>query len=330
MDAARRSFLMRLALAMLATPVAVGAQQTGKVYRLGWLTPSPPAPGVVPKFPFLVERLRELGYVEGRNLIVEQRFGGITMERYPALVAELVQRKTDVIVVLGNRIAAVAAREAPMTPVVMIGGVEPVKDGLVASLARPGGNVTGLVQDVGRDVVAKQLQMLKELVPHASRVAVVYGHQAQSLDPFEFLKPVAATLGVSLQPLPVHSADDVEPAFSAMVRDRADAFLALPTGVILVRPQPTIELAARHRIPGAYWWIDVVQLGGLMSYGVDWADLARRAAMYVDKLFKGAKPGELPIEQPTKFALAVNLKTAKAIGLVIPPSLLLRADHIIE
>ena len=326
----RRHVLLTSLAGALAAPLAAEAQQAGKVYRLGSLTTSPPAPGIVPKFPFLIQRLRELGYVEGHNLIIEQRFGGLNMDRYPALVGELVGRDVDVIVCLGGRIAAVAMREAPKTPIVMVGGVDPVADGLAASLKRPGGNVTGLLQDVGRDVNVKQLELLKELVPRSSRIAIFSGGQAQSLDRFHFLLPAATKLGVALHHIPIEKAGDVEPAFAAVVRDRNDAVLILPTPAILVRPQAVIDFAARHKIPAAYWWTDIVHLGGLMAYGIDWGDLMRRAGSYVDKIFKGAQPADLPIEQPTKFELLINLKTAKALGLTIPPSLLARADQVIE
>jgi putative ABC transport system substrate-binding protein len=326
----RRKFLLASVVGGFVAPRLASAQQSGRVYRVGSITAAPPPPGVSAKLPFMVQRLRELGYVEGRNLIVEQRFAGLDPKLFPAVVAELVEKKADVLVVLGNRLAEVAKREAPRTPIVMIGGVDPVKDGLVASLARPGGTVTGLLQDVGRDVMLKQLELLKEAVPRSSRIAVIVGGHPGHQKNFEAVKSAEAALGINLFQVTIHGADDIEPAFDTVVRNRADAILVLQTPAIQIRPQAAVDLAARHRVPAAYWWIDVVWLGGLMSYGIDWADLMRRAGAYVDKILKGANPGDLPIEQPTKFDLLINVKTAKVLGVTIPPSLLLRANHLIE
>ena len=275
--------------------------------------------------------LRQLGYVEGKNLVVEARFSEGRAGRGPALAAELVAANVDVILALGNWGAAAAKQATTTIPIVMLGGQDPVGAGLVASLPRPGGNVTGLLQDIGHSVLIKQLELLREVVPRNSRIAVVVAPQQKtSMDAFELLKPAATTLEVSLHPILIQSPDDFESAFAAIIRERADALFVLPNPAILGRPQPVLDFAIRSRIPATYWWTVMVRLGGLMAYGVDWADLAGRAATYVDKIFRGAKPAELPIEQPTKFELLINLKTARAVGLTIPQSLLLRADQVVE
>jgi putative ABC transport system substrate-binding protein len=193
-----------------------------------------------------------------------------------------------------------------------------------------GGNVTGVLQDVGQDVIVKQLQILRELVPQASRMAVVMGPHQTSIDALPALNSAAAKLSVTLEPVLIHQPDDLERAFATMTRDRSNALIVLSNPIVNAHPRAVVELAARHRTPTAYWWRGmVVSFGGLISYGVDWVDIYRRAAIFIDRIFKGAKPGDLPIEQPTKFELAVNAKTAKSLGLMIPPSLR-RADHIIE
>ena len=247
------------------------------------------------------------------------------------MAAELVAANVDVILALGNWGAGAAKQATATIPIVMLGGVDPVRAGLVASLSRPGGNVTGLVQDIGHNVLIKQLELLRELLPRNSRIAVIIAPQHKpSVDAFELLKPAAITLEVTLHPILIQSAADFEPAFATIIRERADALFVLPNPSILGRPQPVLDFAARGRIPATYWWTVMVRLGGLMAYGVDWADLVGRAATYVDKIFRGAKPADLPVEQPTKFELIINLKTAKALGLTISSSLLLRADHVIE
>jgi len=322
----RRAFLSVLAGGLLTAPLTAKAQQTGKVYRLGFLGIGG-APHLVE---VLVQRLRELGYVEGQNLVIERRYTEGNMERIPTLAAELVGLKVDVIVALGTAATQAFRRETATIPIVMVGGVDPVGAGLVASLARPGGNVTGLLQDVGQGVLVKTLEILRELVPKSSRVAVLVGPLQQNIDAFNLLKLAATTLTVALQPVTIQSPGDIEAAFAAMVRDRTDALLVLPNPLVIAHRRRVVDLAARHRIPAAYWWREMVSVGGLISYGVDWPDLFRRAATLVDKILKGAKPADLPVEQPTKFELVINLKTAKALKLTIPQSLLLRADEVIE
>lgn len=327
----RRSFLLASLAGSLTAPVSAWPQQTGKVWRIGYLSAFPRTPGLPYQLDVLLYRLRELGYVEGKNLVVEARFSEGRAGRSPTLAAELVAANVDVILALGNWGTGAAKQATSTIPIVMLGGVDPVRAGLVASLARPGGNVTGLVQDVEHTVLIKQLELLRELVPRNSRIAVVVAPQQKtSMDAFELLKPAATTLEVTLHPILIQSPDDFEAAFAAIIRERADALFVLPNPSILGRPHPVLDFAVRRRIPATYWWSVMVRLGGLMAYGVDWADLFGRAATYVDKIFKGAKPAGLPIGQPTKFELLINLKTAKTLGLTIPQSLLLRADRVIE
>lgn len=322
----RRAFLAGTA-ALLTTPLVAGAQQAGKTYRLGWLTPTRPAPG----HRVLVGSLSDLGYAEDKNLSIETRYADGQTERYPALAAELVALKVDVLVAQGNTAAIPASRATATIPIVMIGGIDPVGAGLAASLARPGGNVTGLLQDVGQDVVVKQLEILRQLLPAVVRVAVLMGPHQTSIDALPALEAAAPTLGMTLHPVLIHGPQDIDRAFATMIRNRADALVVLSNPIINDRPQPVVELAARHRIPAGYWWTGMVdRFGGLFSYGVAWADLYRRAATYIDKILKGAKPADLPIEQPIKFELVINLKTAKALGVTVPPSTLLRADRVIE
>jgi putative tryptophan/tyrosine transport system substrate-binding protein len=323
----RRRFLVTSLAGVLAAPPAAGAQQAGRIYRVGYLSPTPPSQGLA----VFVRRLKELGYEEGRNLLIEARSADGRDERYPALAAEIIARGPDVIVAYGNTAAVPAKRATVTIPIVMVGGIDPVGAGLAESLARPGGNVTGILQDVGQGVVVKQLQLLRELVPSASRVAIIMGPHQTSTEALPHLKAGADALNLTLQPIRIKDSDDIESAFATIMRERADALLVLSNPIITDRPKAVVELAARNRIPTAYWWTGmVVRFGGLMSYGVDWTDLLRRAATYVDMIFKGAKPADLPIQQPTRFELVINLRTAKALGLTIPPSLLARADQVIE
>ncbi len=213
----------------------------------------------------------------------------------------------------------------------MVGGVNPVEAGLVASLPRPGGNVTGTLRDVGQEVLVKTLELLRELAPKSSRVAVLTGTgQAQDLSIADLLRPAAARLGLTLQFVAASTPQGIEQAFRVMAQERVDAALVLPNPAVIVHQKLVVDLASRHRIPAAYWFRDFVVIGGLLSYGVDWVDVYRRTVGYVDKILKGTRPGDLPVEQPAVFELVINLKTAKALGLTIPPSLLARADQVIE
>jgi putative ABC transport system substrate-binding protein len=317
------------ALILFVLAVAADAQQPAKTPRIGVL-PIVQLPAGAPLIEAFEHGLRDLGYVAGKNLAFEYRWTGGKMERMPDLAAELVRLKVDVIVV-GSGFSARAAKTATETiPIVMAAVPDPVGEGLVASLARPGGNVTGMSL-LSTELAPKQLELLKAAVPRVSRVAVLWdsaipAHTLLLKD----LEVAAPTLGVTLQVLEVRGPDELEGAFAAMTRERAGALLVLLNLRWYTDRARFHDLAARHRLPAMYSLVGHADAGGLMAYGADIRDSWRRAATYVDKVLKGAKPGALPIEQPTKFELVLNLKAAKALGLTIPPSLLLRADRVIE
>jgi putative ABC transport system substrate-binding protein len=276
-----------------------------------------------------VHGLRDLGYVEGQNLVLERRSAEGKFERFGEIVAELVGRGTDVIATTGVEMAKEAKRVTTAVPIVMTGSVDPVRAGIVTSLARPGGNVTGLTINTGPEFEPKRIQLLKEVAPEASRVA--YLGAADDWDSHEgkALRAAARTMGVTLvhaQHTPVHYAD----AFTLITRERPHALFVARHPANYANRQLIADFAIEHRMPGMYPWREFVEAGGLMSYGVRVPDLYRRAAGYVDKILKGAKPADLPVEQPTRFELVLNLKTAKALGITIPPTLLARADEVIE
>ena len=274
--------------------------------------------------------LRELGYVEGKNIVMEYRYAEGKLERVPALAAELVHLKVDVIVTAAATPTRAAKGATVTIPIVMTNDNDPVGNGFVASLARPGGNITGMAS-LSPELSGKRLELLKEIVPTLSRVAVVGTStnpgNAQTLRETEL---AAETFGVRLQYLDVISSNDIETAFREASKGRAEAVLALGGPLLADRRKQFADLAAKSRLPAIYWRSDIVEAGGLMSYGVYSPDLDRRAATYVDKILKGAKPADLPIEQPTKFELFFNLKSAKQIGLTIPPNVLARADRVIK
>jgi len=301
--------------------------------RLGYLGLSQTAgdPGIREAF---AQGLRELGYVEGRNLLIEARYAEGKPERFPALAAELVALRVDVIVTVGGSAAALAARQATATvPVVFTAVGDPVGEGIVKSLARPGGNVTGL-SVLSSDMVGKSLEVLKQAVPGMRRAALLLKPDAMPeharKERIKSAQAAARALGLKLQVVEARGPADFDRAFADITRGRADALAVLDTPVFGNYRQRLVDLAARNRVPAVYSWRTYVESGGLCSYGPDLRDLARRAATYVDKIVRGAKPGDLPVEQPTKFELFVNLKTARALGLTLPPSLLGRADQVIE
>jgi putative ABC transport system substrate-binding protein len=321
------SFVLGAMLMALSFPAE--AQQPKKVPPIGFLTPASPS-AVSARTEALRERLRELGYVEGKNIVIEWRYAEEKLDRLPALVAELVRLKVDVIVT-GGSASTRAAKEATVTiPSVMTQDSDPVGNGFVTSLARPGGNITGL-STLGLELSGKRLELLKEVVPRLSRVAVfgtstVPGN-AQQLRETEL---AAGALGVKLQHLDVLDPKDIEAAFRAASKGRADTVLVLLGPVFNSRRTQVVELAVKSRLPALYPQSEYVEDGGLMTYGVSVNDLFRRAATYVDKILIGAKPGDLPVEQPTRFELVINLKAAKQIGLTIPPNVLARADKVIK
>jgi putative ABC transport system substrate-binding protein len=321
------AFLIVL-LAILAAPLAAEAQQPGKVYRIGYLSLGSPSGGVSRPFR---DTLRKLGYVEGQNLLIEARFADAKADQLPGLAADLVQRKVDLIVTIGTP-PVKAAKEATATiPIVMAGSADPVEHGFVATLAQPGGNVTGLTHSPGPEISGKGIELLKEAVPTVSRVAVLWDssiiHEGLSL---ENQKVVARKLGMTLLPFDAKTLDELNMALASIPRERANGLFVFPNFINGKHAQLILDFVATNRLPTMFqetWWLE---RGGLMSYYTNWDRLRERAALLVDKILKGAKPADLPVEQPTKFELVVNLKTAKALGLTIPPEVLARADEIIQ
>ena len=330
----RLAFTISLLLGALFSPIAAEAQQAAKIPRIGYVSTNL---AVSPHLPDAFRQgLRDLGYVEGRNLVIEYRDAEGKVERLPALAAELVALKVDVIVTEGgNTVVPLAAKQATRTlPIVFATAADAVGSGLVTSLARPGGNVTGL-DSLSTELVGKRLELLTQAVPGVGQVAVlwlpgVYGERTEK-EMLTGAEVAARGLKVRVQFVEAtRDPADLGRAFSDMTRARAGALTVLPNNMFRREHRRLLDLAARHRLPAVYPWRDLVDTGGLMSYGASLTDLSRRAATYVDRILKGAKPGDLPVEQPTKFELVINLKTARTLGLTIPPSVLARADQIIE
>ena len=273
--------------------------------------------------------LRELGYIEGQNLLITYRWAGGRLDRLPALADDLLASHVDVIVAIGASVWA-AKRQTSTVPIVMAFSGDPVGTAMVSNLARPGGNITGL-SFMSSDLAAKRLELLKQTFPRIARVAVLYLPAEVSTAPeLRETEAAARTISVTLQPLEVRHPDDLEPLFARATRERADALLVFAHAFAFVHRDRIVELAARQRLLTMYGWREFVDVGGLMSYGPNVHALVRRAASYVDRILKGAKPGDPPIEQPTRFELVINLRTARALGLTIPPSLLQRADQVIQ
>jgi putative ABC transport system substrate-binding protein len=321
----RRAFIGTLAGGLLAAPLAAEAQQAGPVPRIGYL-------GIRPGIDVDLFRqgLHELGRVDGQNITIEYRWWEGKTERLPKLVAQLIQLKVDLFYVWGSAAATLAAKQATTTiPIVFQMPADPVHLGLVASLARPGGNITGLG---GAGILnAKRLALLKEALPLATRVAILWNPENPSHEAvLKDLEGTARSLGIQLHPVRVSQSGKLESAFSAITREHARALFVFGDAMFFGERTRILALSAQGGLPTIYAWRAAVEAGGLLSYQEDWSDMARRSAVYVDKILKGAKPGDLPVEQPTKFSLVINLKTAKALGLTIPPSLLQRADQVIE
>jgi putative ABC transport system substrate-binding protein len=325
----RRTFLAGTGAVLLAAPLAATGQQAGRVYRIGVLVQGGPTTTAMRTQSDFVTRLRELGWVEGRNVAFEDR-RAIALGQLSSFAAELVRLKVDVIFASGTLATRAAKQATPSIPIVMLVGVDPVSDNLIASLPRPGGNITGLT-GLSTELIAKRLGLIKEVIPRISRVAYMWnptnpGNVSASK---EFTR-VAATLGLKGQLLPVRGADEFDSAFASMMKKSAGALVVGADGMLVAHRAQLAELAARHRIPAMYSFRAHAEAGGLMVYSADWAALNRGAAVYVDKILKGAKPADLPVEQPSKFELVINLKAAKALGLSIPQSVLLRADEVIQ
>ena len=328
----RRAFVARSALALASLvplPRVVCAADTDRTSRIGCLSfGARPVNGEVPAA--LREGLRERGYVEGRNAVYIGRWAEAKRDRLPALAADLVAQRPDVIVTFTGR-ATTAMKAATSTiPIVFTNASDPVRTGLVASLSRPGANVTGIT-DQAIDLSAKRLDLLKELVPRAERVAVLWNaDNAEMTLRFEQIESAASLLQVRIQPLGVREPEDFKSAFAAMDRERPDALLLVTDSLTVLNRRLVLEYATAHNIPAMYEYAYMVREGGLISYGPDFDDLYRRAAVYVDRILKGAKPNDLPVEQPTNYYLLVNVRTAKQLGLTVPQSLLLRANQVIE
>jgi putative tryptophan/tyrosine transport system substrate-binding protein len=313
---------------LLAFYVSVEAQQTGKVHRVGYLAAAPP-PAVSARIDAFRDRLRALGYVEGKNIVIESRYAEGKLERLPALAAELVSLRVDVILSSGPAVTRPAKEATKTIPIVMAQDDDPVGNGFVASLARPGGNITGL-SSLAPELSGKRLELLKEIIPQLTRLAILGTSAtpgtAQGLRETE----LADAFRIQVQYQDVKGLGDIEPAFRAASQWRAEAVLVLGGPVLNSDRTRVVDLAVKNRLPATYNVPDFVEAGGLMTYGVSFVDLYRRAATYVDQILKGTKPADLPVEQPTKFEFIINLKAAKRIGLTIPPNVLARADRVIK
>ncbi len=326
----RRTFMAMITGGLLAAPVATEAQQAGRVYRIGWLTLGPAPPAASPFGDAFLQELRRLGYVEGQNIRLEAKYGDGKQERLAGLATELVQLPVDVIVALATP-SALAAKQATKTvPIVIVLVTDPAGRGLVTSLARPGGNVTGMTY-LGREVFTKGIELLREAIPRLSRVAVFINptDPAQTAI-YREIETAGQVLRVRFQRIGVRNAADLDGAFADALSPHADALLVYPLSIAPADVQRIAEFALTNRVPTMTVQSFYARAGFMASYGPDSLEQFQRAAVYVDKILKGAKPANLPVEQPTKFELVINLKTTKALGLTIPPSVLLRADQVIE
>jgi len=314
---------------LLAFCLSVQAQQSMQIPRIGFLIVSTPT-AIADRLEAFRQGLRELGYVEGKNVIIEQRWAAGQIERMPELATELMRLKVDMILSAGPQATRVAKQTTSTTPIIMGFDNDPVGNGFVASLARPGGNITGL-STLAPEISGKQLELLSELIPQLSRVAVLGSStQPGTAQTFKELELAAKNLTIKLQFLDVVQTKDMETAFGAAATRRADAVMVLNSPVFNSPRTQITGLAAKSHLPAFYWATEFVEAGGLMTYSVNFADLFRRAATYVDKILKGRKPADLPVEQPKKFDFIINLKAAKQIGLTIPPKVLARADRVIK
>jgi putative ABC transport system substrate-binding protein len=326
----RRAFMGVLVGGLFAAPLAAEAQQSAKVYRIGLLDFSAPDPARQAWWIGFRQQMRQLGYADGQNVSFEPRWAHGEDERLPKLAAELVGLKVDLIVTGGSNAALAAKRATSTIPIVMASGSDPVALGLVASLRQPGGNVTGLTS-INSELASKRLELLRNVAPRASRIAILWDKRdSGSRLTADATEAAAKTAGLTTYSVPVDTLIGLDAAFATAVRDRAGALIIVGTARLFSYRKRIGELALKHRLPTVVGSREYVEARGLASYGTDFPDLFRRAAVYVDKILKGAKPADLPVEQPTKFELIINLKTAKALGLTIPPSLLGRTDEVIQ
>jgi putative tryptophan/tyrosine transport system substrate-binding protein len=325
----QRAFITMVVGNILAVPLAAEAQQPGKVWRIGVLETLSATLNTANLDAFR-QGMRELGYVEGRDFVIEYRSADGRPERFPGLATELVRLKVDVIVTRGTPAVLAAAKATGSIPIVMATSADPTGFGIVYSLARPGGNVTGL-STIAVELAGKRLELLKEATPRIARIALLANVSSPaSASQWRQLEGAARPLGLEPQLLDVRIPEDFARAFDTAIKRRVDAVLVANDTLTQTNFRRIVDLSAKHRLPSIFASREFVDVGGLMAYGPNFTDLYRRAATYVDKILKGAKPADLPIEQPTKFELVINLKTAKALGLTIPQSVLLRADQVIQ
>jgi putative ABC transport system substrate-binding protein len=324
----RRQFIAAVT-SLVGAPVVAGAQQAGKVLRIGVLAVGS-ASSESARIEAFRQGLRELGHVEGKNLMVEWRFADGDTGRLPALAGDLVRSNVDIIVAAFMSEILAARQATTVIPIVMVQSVDPVPNGLVASLARPGGNMTGMTIQPP-EFGGKLVELLKQAVPQLSRLAVVWDPVYPGFKPFyEHAQIAARTLSITLQSVEVRQAGEIDVAFARITKERYQGLTIWPTNVMAVNIKRIIDFALQNRLPTIYPTRAYMDVGGLMSYSPNRDEVYRRIAAYIDKILKGAKPADLPVEQPTKYELVINLKTAKALGLTIPPSLLLRADEVIQ
>ena len=326
----RRKVLLAIGAGAIVAPLVSFAQKSSaKISRIGFLG-SASAAGDATGVEALQAGLRELGYVEGKNIVIVFRWAEANNDRFPELAAELVRLKVDLIVASGAPSARAAMQATTTIPIVMTSAGDPLRSGLVTSLARPGGNVTGSTQ-LGAELAGKRLELLKDTLPNVSRVAFLWNPANESHIPYlKEIQAAARALSLTLLSVEVRSMREFESAFAGMMRERPDALIVTGDGLHRLHLAWIVEFAAKRRLPAMYQLTEYVEAGGLMSYGTNRPALFRHAALYVDKILKGARPGDLPVEQPTTFELVINLKTAKALGLKIPQSILSRADRVIE
>jgi ABC-type uncharacterized transport system substrate-binding protein len=325
----RRAFITLISGAVAAWPLGTRAQQPGKMYRIGFLGNSTAAleGSLVGS---LREGLRDLGYVEGQNILIEYRWAEGQYEQFPALIAELLAQRVEVIVTAGTPASLAVKNATTSVPLVMVAVGDPVTTGLVASLARPGGNITGLTS-TSEELDGKRLELLREVIPKLSHVAVFWNPENPTLlTSLKEMRAAAQVLGIKVQVLEVRTPADLEETFKAIVRERPGALLVMGDRLFLHNRQRIMDFATKQRLPVVPGHPELVEAGGLMSYGASYPGMHRRAAYFVDRILKGAKPADLPVERPTKFELVINLKTARALGLGVPPTLLARADEVIE
>jgi ABC-type uncharacterized transport system substrate-binding protein len=325
----RRDFITLLSGMAVGWPLPLRAQQQAKVARIGFLGNSTPELEANLIGPFR-EGLRDHGYEEGRNIHIEYRWAEGKYERFPTLIAELIASKVEIIVTAGTPASLAVKKAASSTPLVMIAVGEPVATGLVTSLARPGGNITG-VTSISPEIEGKRLEMLREVVPSVSHIAVLWnaGSPVQVIQEKE-TRAAAQALGMKMLSLGVRTQEEIEGAFTTILREKPSALFVLADRLFLHHRKRIMDFAAQHRLPGVHAYRELVEAGGLMSYGPSYAGMHRRAAYFVDRILKGTNPGDLPVERPATFELIVNLKAARALGLAIPPSLILRADEVME